>query len=129
MLLDTFARLDDALSRSWDLATCDPVDRDAWSLDNPARGQCGVTSLVVQDLVGGDLIMSEVLNPDGTRQGVQYWNRLGALDVDLTRRQFTDGEQIGPGRAVTRPAGEPRRCQEQYALLRRRVLHHLTEAH
>ena len=125
VLLDSLARVDDALARSWDRATCDPVDLGSWSADEPARGQCGVTALVVQDLLGGDLIMSEVLHADGTRQGVHYWNRLGELDVDLTRRQFTDGEQVGPGRVVTRPAGEPRRCCDQYVLLRSRVLRRL----
>lgn len=66
--------------------TCDPVDQDAWSPAKPARGQCGVTALVLQDLLGGELLLAEVRNVDGSRQGVHYWNRLGGgLEIDLTR--------------------------------------------
>ncbi|HEV7975357.1 YunG family protein [Amycolatopsis sp.] len=40
--------------------TCDPVDLADWRADNPARGQCGVTALVLHDLLGGDLLLGEV---------------------------------------------------------------------
>jgi hypothetical protein len=125
MVVTGFGRLDEALRASWDRQTCDPVDLPFWNAQNPARGQCGVTALVVQDLLGGDLVQAEVLHRDGTRQGVHYWNRLGAVEMDLTREQFTDGERIGSGQIVPRPAGSPRRCREQYEILRARVVGHL----
>ena len=57
--------------------------RDDWNLECPSAGQCAVTSLVVQDFFGGDLLQSTV-------QGVShYWNRLpDGTEVDLTRDQF-----------------------------------------
>jgi hypothetical protein len=54
----------------------------AWSSTCPARGQCAVTALVVQDYLGGQLVRAEV---DGISH---YWNRISEEEVDLTREQF-----------------------------------------
>src|SRR3954468_204190 len=87
--------LEAAIRAAWSAASCDPVDLPDWSPANPARGQCGVTALVVQDLLGGELLIADVHRADGTRQGVHYWNRFaGGVEVDLTREQFTQGEVI-----------------------------------
>jgi hypothetical protein len=126
MVLPTsLTTVQDALVGAWGLDTCDPVDVPSWHPGNPARGQCGVTALVLQDLLGGELIIAEVLFPDGTRQGVHYWNRVGEIEIDLTREQFTDGERIGAGAVVQRAPGPPVRCAEQYYRLRTRVEHAL----
>lgn len=123
----TIEQVAGACRASWSVETCDPVDLPLWSETNRARGQCGVTALVINDLCGGDLILAEVLRPDGSRQGVHFWNRLpDGSELDLTRSQFTDGEQVQPGRVMPRPGGPPLRCAEQYTLLRDRVLAHLT---
>ena len=122
MMIDSFATLQDALRSSWGPDTCYPVDLADWHPGNPARGQCGVTVLVVNDLLGGDLVMADVSYADGTRQGVHYWNRIGLLDVDLTRGQFTSDEHVGAGTVLPRPTHAPTRCREEYELLRTRVL-------
>jgi hypothetical protein len=78
---------------------------------------------VVNDLLGGDLMLAEVLWPDGARQGVHYWNLLpDRSELDLTLCQFTSDEMVQPGHVLPRPAGPLRRCQTQYALLLERVL-------
>lgn len=119
----TLAEVSSALRESWSPETCDPVDLPEWSRENRARGQCGSTALVVNDLLGGELMLAEVHWRDGSRQGVHYWNRLpDGSEVDLTRDQFVDGEVIQAGQALMRPAEPPRRCREQYDLLRTRVL-------
>jgi hypothetical protein len=122
MFIDSFATLQDALRSSWGPDTCDPVDLADWHPGNPARGQCGVTALVVHDLLGGDLMMAEVSYAVGTRQGVHYWNRIGVLEVDLTRQQFSGDEHVGIGTVLPRPEGAPTRCPEEYQLLRARVM-------
>ena len=116
-----------ALRASWSVGTCDPVDVPLWHAGNPARGQCGASSFVVQDLLGGELVLAEVRFADGTRQGVHYWNRLpDGTEVDLTREQFTDGEQIVYPTVVTRLPGPPDvRCVDQYLALLQAVLAHL----
>ncbi|MHB8457601.1 MAG: YunG family protein [Acidimicrobiales bacterium] len=115
---------------SWSVESFDPVDVPDWTPENPARGQCGVTALVVHELLGGELLEAEVLFPDGTRQGYHYWNRLVGGDVDLTREQFTDGEQIQAPRVVPAPSSSAgkHRLSGQHALLRQRVLSELHAA-
>jgi hypothetical protein len=118
----TLTDLEQAVRTSWGADTCDPVDRADWHPGNPARGQCGVTALVLNDLLGGDLVLGEV-HVAGERTGIHYWNRFGTdLEVDLTRDQFRPDESVVGGQVVARPDGPPRRCREEYELMRARVL-------
>jgi hypothetical protein len=104
MVFRSFADIEALIRSSWSDKTCDPVDLPEWSPATSARGQCAVTALVVQDLLGGELLLAEVRNADGSRQGVHYWNRFaGGLEVDLTREQFTRAEVIRAPTLVPRP--------------------------
>ena len=112
--------LEAAVRAAWALDTCDPVDADEWSAANPSRGQCGSTALVIHDLLGGDLLIAEVVRGDGSRQGVHYWNLLpGGTELDLTCEQFGDDEAIQQPRILRRPAGLPSRCAQQRRKCRR----------
>ncbi len=126
----TLDQVSDALRASWTRGTADPVDAELWHEGNPSRGQCGASSFVVQDLLGGDLILAEVFFPDGTRQGVHYWNRLpDGTEIDLTREQFVDGEAVVHPQVVTRVPGPPMaRCIDQYLMLLKSVLERLPAA-
>ena len=53
-----------------------------WTTAHPSVGQCAVTALVVSDRFGGEILRT--VNQDV----VHYWNRLGGVDVDMTRDQF-----------------------------------------
>jgi hypothetical protein len=88
---------------------------------DPARGQCGATALVVQDLLGGEIFVGDVLG--GTeRIGVHYWNRLENGEVlDLSSGQFVEGEVVAGARTVQRTQGVPPHGSEAYLLLRARV--------
>ncbi|MDR6320640.1 YunG family protein [Actinoplanes couchii] len=106
----------------WGADTCDPEDLADWSVENPSRGQCGVTALVLQDLLGGELMLAEV-HVDGVKVGYHYWNRFpDGREVDLTAGQFSPHEVVVGGEVQQRPSHPPRRCREQYELLRERVL-------
>lgn len=114
--------LEAAVRSAWALDTCDPADADDWSAANPSRGQCGSTALVIHDLLGGDLLIAEVLRTDGSRQGVHYWNLLpDGTELDLTRDQFADDEVLREPSILQRPAALPNRCAEQYLTMRYRV--------
>jgi hypothetical protein len=111
-----------AVRAGWARDTCDPVDADDWSASNRARGQCGTTSLIINDLLGGELLIAEVVRSNGSRQGVHYWNLLpDGTELDLTREQFANDEVIQQPRILRRPAGLPNRCAEQYLTMRHRV--------
>jgi hypothetical protein len=78
---DLLVRMTKALSQSWSRDTS--AEPQAWSEATPARGQCAVTALVVQDLLGGELLRCDVGNTS------HYWNRLPSKrEIDLTRHQF-----------------------------------------
>ncbi|MBW5421093.1 hypothetical protein GKQ77_05865 [Streptomyces sp. BG9H] len=118
--------IETAVRGSWGADTYPPDSTSPWPPDNPARGQCGVTALVLHDLLGGDLMLGEV-RVDGVRVDYHWWNRLGAdLEIDLTRGQFAPHEIVTEGTITARPP-EIRRCREEYELLRTRVLKRLAE--
>ncbi|MEU9088411.1 alpha/beta hydrolase [Streptomyces sp. NPDC048357] len=123
----TLADLEAAIRAGWSAETSEPADigKMPWTPENPAWGQCDITALVVQDLVGGELVLGEVFH-DGRPEGYHWWNLLpGGVRVDLTREQFRRGETVTPGRVVKRPGGRLGRRWEEYQLLRQRVIEKL----
>jgi SAM-dependent methyltransferase len=71
--LDLYRRL----QQSWSAETSSK-----WQCDNPAAGQCAVTALVVQEMLGGDILKTNI---DGAWH---FYNRLGGRRVDFTTGQF-----------------------------------------
>lgn len=55
MTTDQFNTITDALLQSWSLQSSSK-----WTKDNPAKGQCGVTALVVNDLFGGEIMKTKL---------------------------------------------------------------------
>ena len=105
--------------------TCYPHMSEEWTPQNPSRDPCGMTALLVQDVLGGDLITAEV-HVDGAQVGHHYWNRLPERsELDLAADQFLPDEEVIGGKVVVRPPDAPRYHREQYELLRRRVLESL----
>ena len=123
----TLRAVEAAVRASWGPDVCeDPADLPHWSPANPARGQCGPTALVVNDLLGGDLCVAEVRVADGSQRGFHWWNRLAGADIDLTREQFGPDEFVQEPRVMPRRPGPLRRGEAQYLLLRSRVLARLS---
>jgi hypothetical protein len=119
----------DALRRhflaAWGADTCYPDMSEEWTPENPSRDQCGMTALVVQDILGGDLIIAEV-HVEGAQIGHHYWNRLpDGSELDLTADQFRPDEQVVGGTVIVRPPNAPRYHREQYERLRGRVFERL----
>lgn len=116
-----------AVRGSWSAETCTPEFRARRTGDNPARDQCGVTAMVLNDLLGGEPIRGEV-HVGGERVDHHWWNRLSTgTEIDLTRERFGPEEVVTGGVVVPRPpATEWRRLREEYELLLRdRVLEKL----
>ena len=128
--MHTLAQIEDAIRASWGRDTADRDD--GWTPENPSRGQCDVTSLVVQDIFAGELLAAGVFR-DGERVESHMWDRLpGGAEVDLTRDQFTNGEVLGEPSVRERPAelepGHPRYHRyEAYLVLAGRVQERLTD--
>lgn len=89
--------------------------------DDVRRGQCGTSALVIQDWLGGTLVVANVTRHNEVI-GVHYWNRLPTgLELDITKDQFVDGESLEGRREVTRPPGLPVHGVEPYLVLGQRV--------
>ncbi len=70
---------------SWSKETCYPTLQDTWNKQNPSIGQCAITTLIVNDFLGGK-IMRTMCN------GIShYYNLVNGKVVDLTVSQF-EGE-------------------------------------
>jgi hypothetical protein len=87
---DVFPDVYTAAKRAMNPAALYVAMHDCWSVEtggkwlsaNPARGQCSVTALVVQDFLGGDILKTDV---DGEWH---FYNRIDGRRWDLTMRQF-----------------------------------------
>ena len=55
-----------------------------WSRENPASGQCGVTSLVINDLLGGEI------NKTQLPSGWHFYNVINGNRYDFTASQFSE---------------------------------------
>lgn len=89
--------LETAIENAWDASTS--ADGDTWDETNPAYGQCAVTALLVQDLMGGDIVWRDaVIDDPGTENEYfeedehvsHYFNEVDGEEIDLTRQQFPD---------------------------------------
>jgi hypothetical protein len=66
-----------ALLGSWSIETSEN-----WLPDNPARGQCNVTALLVNELFGAEILKTPL--PDGDH----FYNRIDGQRIDFTASQF-----------------------------------------
>ncbi|WP_146239622.1 hypothetical protein [Curtobacterium sp. MCSS17_011] len=87
----------------------------------PSRGQCGTTALVVQGLLGGDLMVADVEYEDVVT-GVHYWNvTSGGIELDLTNDQFAPGEKLLNPRQVQGERNTAGPGERPYQALKLRV--------
>ena len=66
-----------ALRKAWSLSTASQ-----WTASNPAAGQCNVTSLLIHELFGGDLLKTPL------PAGDHFYNRIEGKRHDFTASQF-----------------------------------------
>lgn len=66
-----------ALRKAWSASTSS-----TWTPNNPAAGQCNVTSLLIHELFGGDLLKTPL------PAGDHFYNRIGGRRYDFTASQF-----------------------------------------
>jgi hypothetical protein len=120
---------------TWTLSEIEAAVRSCWGPDTafatrdylargtgqPSRGQCGTTALVIQELLGGDLMVADV-EYDGRVEGVHYWNVTpGGVELDLTRDQFTPGESLVNQRRVATGRSSSSAGEQPFRLLKERV--------
>ncbi|MFD1737007.1 hypothetical protein ACFSCX_10575 [Bacillus salitolerans] len=91
-----------------------------WTPDNPAKGQCGVTALVVHDLLLGEIFKTE------TEGSWHFYNVINGTIFDFTASQFTS-----PITYLNIPSNREEAFQDtncaQYTYLKEHVLTLLNE--
>jgi pimeloyl-ACP methyl ester carboxylesterase len=98
------------LFESWSMTTSSK-----WSSENPAKGQCGVTSLVVQDFLGGEIV--KTLMP----KGWHFYNKVNGIRYDYTSSQFDKGVHYSDTPSNRAEAFQDTNL-EQYLTLKKNVL-------
>jgi len=105
-----------ALRQSWSAQSSSK-----WSVENPAKGQCGVTSLVVQDILGGEIRKTRL------DEGWHFYNVINGERIDFTEEQFSskiDYQDIESNRAEAYQDTN----NAQYSCLKSQVNRHLARA-
>lgn len=103
-------QLTNALSKAWSLQTSSK-----WSAENPAKGQCGVTTLVVNELLGGEIKKTKL--PDGWH----FYNYIDGKRYDFTASQFS-GAIVYLDIPSNRVEALSDTNEKQYSYLKQRVL-------
>lgn len=89
------AQLKEKLLKIYCIDTVHSNHKCNYSSDNPTYGQCAVTSLLVQELFGGEIYKLENEN--------HYYNLINGEVVDLTKDQFRYELNYSNGKPRTRP--------------------------
>lgn len=90
-----------------------------WTPENPANGQCGVTALVVQDVLGGEIHKTKT--PDGWH----FYNRINDQRHDFTASQFDSPIEYADIVSSREEAFSDTNA-DQYGYLRQSVFKHLS---
>ncbi len=101
-----------AISRVWAADTSSPTG--AWSHANPAQNHCSVTSLVVQDCFGGEILSTK------TSGGTHFYNLIDGVKWDLTVSQFSEPIPYDDTRS-SREAAVADTTPEKYMLVKQRL--------
>ncbi|MEM7561624.1 MAG: hypothetical protein AAF353_01105 [Pseudomonadota bacterium] len=107
-----------ALQKSWSLASSSK-----WKESNPALGQCGVTALVAQDFLGGEIVKTWVSKPD-VGELWHYYNLIDNRAIDFTISQFDEPIKYD-GLQSSREEAFRDATPHQYKSLSARVSRHL----
>lgn len=80
----------EAVRRSRRRDTCSEPHR--WRPDNPTIGHCDVSSFVLWEHLGGDLVLAQ-MSVGGESTKHHDRNRFGGADLDVARGQCADGSE------------------------------------
>lgn len=65
----------------------------SWTPERPSTGQCHVSSLILREFFGGEVVEGLVVCGQAW-VAVHYWLVVGGVSVDVTRDQFPGDAQV-----------------------------------
>ncbi len=102
------------IAQVWAADTASPSN--GWSASNPAQNHCSVTSLVVQDYFGGEILSTKTIG------GTHFYNAIDGRKWDLTVSQFAQPIPYDDTRS-SRELALADTSEQKYQLLISRLLH------
>ena len=101
-----------ALQESWSLENTEEPEN--WTPSNPSRGQCGASSLIINDYFGGKLVLWKVYVGE-EQVGFHYSNELSdGTPFDSTGDQFWESEELKEPSSFVRPNKLPKNGADRY---------------
>lgn len=89
-----------------------------WSEQNPSRGQCAVTALLVQEYMGGNIVKCNVVGDVSSH----FYNMLENGEVvDFTREQFGSNFQFTDEAIVSRASVMHPKTEVRYKTLKEQL--------
>lgn len=108
-----------ALLESWSLESTEEPEN--WEPSNPSRGQCGISSLIINDYFGGKLVLWKVFVGE-EQVGFHYSNELSdGTQFDATGDQFWENEELREPSSFERPDKPPKNGADRYINLAKLV--------
>ena len=104
-----------ALLKSWSMKSSSK-----WQEHNPANGQCGVTALVINDLLGGEIKKTKLPN------GWHFYNVINGIRYDFTDSQFKEAIEYMDQASNWQEAFNDTN-ESQYSYLKQQVYLHLQQ--
>ncbi|WP_233833863.1 YunG family protein [Paraburkholderia sp. ZP32-5] len=101
-----------AIARVWSGDTSSPTN--AWSPSNPAQNHCSITSLIVNDHFGGEILTTR------TTGGTHFYNLIDGRRWDLTVSQFAEPVPYDDAHS-SREAALADTSPQKYELLKARL--------
>lgn len=77
--------LETIFNLSWELRTCYKDKKHLWNENEPYIGQCAISALIVNDLLGADIMKVKVGKES------HYYNILDGEIIDYTKFQYKSG--------------------------------------
>ncbi|MFT4343722.1 MAG: hypothetical protein ACMXYE_03155 [Candidatus Woesearchaeota archaeon] len=122
----TLNEIQKAIENSWSKETA--YFDFLWCKNNNSKssGQCQVTALLVQELLGGDILYSHVV---GNEDFDHYWNKIGEVEIDLTSKQFRKETKFVKPTILSREKiiKNDKRVLETYKILKENYLKNISK--
>lgn len=103
-----------ALYKSWSIDTSSK-----WTRQNPAKGQCGVTALIVNEMLKGDIAKTKI------QENWHFYNIINGKRYDFTESQFETPIEYN-NTLSNRSEAYMNTNEKQYTILKQKVLKNVT---
>ncbi len=114
--------LKEVLFKNYSKDLCYPKVQDKWSEENKCFGMCAITSLIVNDYLGGDICKIKVNDIS------HYFNLINQQIIDLTSSQFKDKIDYSSYKIIEKEQILTEDTKNRYLILKEKVIKDLLKS-